>query len=445
MAHIFPLLPRFQALWGRLVRPRCLAPDSIEFRRFTILNTIILSQIVTIFALLPLIPVIVTLVSTTPVYLILLMGLVWSLITFGMARAGHYTAAAVGTVAFMTIAVCAITLIASLDAPLKYLALSSVLGVILFSRKGALRVLLVNVIAASVLSYSMWGGSLEVIADDLLLIIMLSLALLIAVSTTDRHLTQINTQHEALLKSQNRELDWVAENERARVMREWVAFMSHDFRTPLAVMSTTLYVMQRNHKPELNTHRIETLNGQIERLTSLVNHMHAAVSLDSTVRPNLRLQDMMPLIYDVVARVAPLATQLKVGIDVWAEQSLPPLPLDADAIRLALECLLENAVMYNKTDGVVKVRPKVVASHLYLKIEDTGVGIAPNEVPFIFDRFYRVDKARQLELGRNGLGLSIAKMVVEAHQGRIEVRSTLGLGSTFTITLPLEQPQQPPA
>ncbi len=429
---------QFRSLWRLLIRPRHIAPDTIEFRRYIILNTIILSQILTIVVLLPLIPTIVLRVPTAPVYRVLLAGLIWNILTFGMARIGYYTPAAAGSVAFMTAAVCGITLAVSFDAPLKFLALSSVIGVVLFSRSGALWLLLVNVLAAVAVSYLIWGGSFSMIADDLMLVILISLALLIAVGITDRQLNQINAQHDALLESQKRELDWVAENERARVMREWVAYMSHDFRTPLAVMSTTLYVMSRNHKPELNPHRIEMLNGQVERLTSLVNHMHAAVTLDRKVQPRLHIQDIAPLVHEVVARVNEIATQNKVTIKVDVAPTLPHIPVDADAFRLALECLMENAVIYNRADGLVTVRTSVEPPFLHLTVEDTGVGISPKELPFIFDRFYRVDKARQMDVGRNGLGLSIAKMVAEAHQGRIEVSSTLDLGSAFTLVLPLE-------
>ena len=336
MRRYTQFMHQFGSLWRLLIQPRHIAPDTIEFRRYIILNTIILSQILTIFILLPLVPTIVTLVHTAPVYRVLLIGLIWNMITFGLARAGYYTPAAAGSVAFMTAAVCGITLAVSLDAPLKFLALSSVIGVVLFSRSGALSLLLVNVLAAVAVSYLNWGGSFSIIADDLMLVIMISLALLIAVSITDRQLHQINAQHDALLASQKRELDWVAENERARVMREWVAYMSHDFRTPLAVMSTTLYVMARNHKPELNPHRIEMLNGQVERLTSLVNHMHAAVTLDTKIQPRLQVQNVVPLIHEVVARVDEIATQNKVTIKVEVAPTLPHIPVDADAFRLAL-------------------------------------------------------------------------------------------------------------
>lgn len=441
MLRMDMLLQLGRKTWGTLATPRHLALNTAEFRRYTILNTVIITLIITELILLPLVPIVVPRRPNTPVYVTLLIGLLICITSYIVARRGHYLIPATIIVSLITGAACGVAVALNFEAPIKFLALSSVLGVILFSRVGAWRVLILNLVVGLVAAKTLPGSAMDMVTDDLLLILMLSMALLLTVATTEQYLNQIQSQHAALLESQKRELNWVAENERARVMREWVSYMSHDFRTPLAVMSTTLYVMERNHKPELNTQRIQTLNGQVERLTSLVNYVHAAVSLDHEVKPSLVVQAIAPLIQEVVDRLAQRAAEHKVTIQIKRDEPLPPLPLDTDGFRLALECLLENAIEYNKTAGLVTVRPTIQDTHLHLTVEDTGIGISPKDLPFIFDRFYRADKARQNDRGRNGLGLSIAKMVVEAHHGTIEVKSVLGTGSAFTLVFPLQPPE----
>lgn len=441
MLRMVMLLQLGRKYWGYLATPRHLAPNTAEYRRYTILNTVIISLIATELILLPLVPIVIPRSPTGPIYVTLLTGLIVCATSYILAHKGFYVIAATTIVSLITGTVCGLSIALDQDAPIKFLALSSVLGVILFSRIGAWRVLMLNLVAGLVTAKTLPGSVMDLVTDDLLLILMLSMALLLTVATTEQYLHQIQAQHAALLESQKRELNWVAENERARVMREWVSYMSHDFRTPLAVMSTILYVMERNHKPELNAQRIQTLNGQVERLTSLVNYVHAAVSLDHEVKLSLVVQEIVPLIHEVVDRLAQRAAEHKVTIEIKLDEPLPRLPLDTDGFRLALECLLENAIEYNKTAGLVTVRPTIQGAHLHLTIEDTGIGISAKDMPFIFDRFYRADKARQIERGRNGLGLSIAKMVVEAHHGRIEVKSVLGTGSAFTLVFPLQQPE----
>jgi two-component system phosphate regulon sensor histidine kinase PhoR len=99
--------------------------------------------------------------------------------------------------------------------------------------------------------------------------------------------------------------------------------------------------------------------------------------------------------------------------------------------------LLDNAIKYTPENGSVTVTAKVVNNSLQVDIEDTGIGISEKDLPRIFERFYRVDKARSRELGGTGLGLSIVKHIVQAHGGQVWVKSELGLGSTFSFTIPL--------
>jgi signal transduction histidine kinase len=136
---------------------------------------------------------------------------------------------------------------------------------------------------------------------------------------------------------------------------------------------------------------------------------------------------------DCVDLIRPLADER--GLKVHCE--LPPIECHGDAERLAqvITNLLANAVQYNKTNGEVGISAKLQGSMILLTVSDTGPGISTEDLPHVFERFYRADSSRSS--GQTGLGLAISKAIVEAHGGSIEVSSRLGAGTTFTVVLPV--------
>jgi signal transduction histidine kinase len=113
---------------------------------------------------------------------------------------------------------------------------------------------------------------------------------------------------------------------------------------------------------------------------------------------------------------------------------------DRARLRQVLINLLDNAVKYTPAGGTIRVAVAVEQPWVHLRISDTGIGIPAEDIPFIFDRFYRVDKARSRKVGGTGLGLAIVRWIVEAHGGSINVESTEGVGTTFHLRLPLVPP-----
>jgi signal transduction histidine kinase len=137
-----------------------------------------------------------------------------------------------------------------------------------------------------------------------------------------------------------------------------------------------------------------------------------------------------------VELVRPLAKQR--GVKIECELPAVTCAGDAERISQVTTNLLTNAVQFNRADGTVRVTCVRRDLHAVLEVTDTGVGIAPEDLPHIFERFYRADRARSSGLGRTGLGLSICKAIVEAHSGTIEVHSEPGVGTTFTLRLPAD-------
>jgi len=149
--------------------------------------------------------------------------------------------------------------------------------------------------------------------------------------------------------------------------------------------------------------------------------------------------DLPALVHEVLESFRPLGHTKRQELEAVIEPGLPPIKADRDRIRQVLINLLDNAVKFTPEEGRIslEVRLNAEGTGVELHVKDRGIGIPSSDLPRIFERFYRVDKARSREQGGTGLGLAIVKHIVEAHRGHVSVRSTLGQGSDFCVTLPL--------
>jgi len=132
-----------------------------------------------------------------------------------------------------------------------------------------------------------------------------------------------------------------------------------------------------------------------------------------------------------------LTTELAPDGSTEPAEVLPPMEVDVQRVSQVLFNLLSNALRYTPTGGTITVRAERVGDQVRVAVADTGEGIPPEDLPYVFERFYRADKSRARASGGSGLGLAIAKQIVEAHGGRIWVESWVGVGSTFVFTLPV--------
>jgi heavy metal sensor kinase len=219
--------------------------------------------------------------------------------------------------------------------------------------------------------------------------------------------------------------------------KEFTADASHELRTPLSVIQAeSTLALQRTRSPQEYQAALESIAAEAEHMTKIIDQLlvlarfdsgaqHAAfqdVSLDGVVREVA--EDM-----DLLSREKGL--ELEVKLD-------GPLHVRGDPglLRRLFINLIDNAVRYTPPGGKVLVSSEAQDHQAVVSVADTGIGISPEHLPRIFERFYRVDKARSRSEGGSGLGLAICKQVVELHGGRIEVKSAEGQGSTFTVLLP---------
>ncbi|GCE46894.1 heavy metal sensor kinase [Thermosporothrix hazakensis] len=220
--------------------------------------------------------------------------------------------------------------------------------------------------------------------------------------------------------------------------RRFVADASHELRTPVAVIRnmTEVALTQAKSKEDYIC-ALEAINDESDRLGRLVSDLLALARVDEERMP----LDSEPvrldfLAADVVDSMASFAAEHGITLQTG---TLQPATVKGDAARLiqVLMGLVDNAVKYTNAGGTVTVAVEACASHVHCSVTDTGIGIAREHLPHIFERFYRADPARSKAVGGSGLGLSIIDWLVRAHHGAVTVESEPGKGSTFMITLPL--------
>lgn len=224
-----------------------------------------------------------------------------------------------------------------------------------------------------------------------------------------------------------------------RVRRDFVANASHEIRTPLTSIKGYAETLLEGALEDKNNAMdfLQIISSDANHLVQLVDDL---LDLSRIESGKLSLMfapfDLVPLVGRVMAGLKKQAKEMGVGLETNFPPGLPKVMMDEASIAQVLLNLIENGMKYNQSGGCVVVTAEEAGPFLRVMITDTGIGIPEEDLPRIFERFYRVDKARSRELGGTGLGLSIVKHIIQAHGGEVSVESVLGKGSTFSFTLP---------
>jgi signal transduction histidine kinase len=235
----------------------------------------------------------------------------------------------------------------------------------------------------------------------------------------------------------NTRLDALASAEKEQ--QQFIADVSHELRTPLTVLRGTLeVVLEEDRAAEEYREAIGDALLEVRHLTRLSqNLLFLARGQSGRVTLSFANVDLGRFIVDVTRDLLPAATDR--GVDLAAEAPDDPVRafIDADRMQQVLHNLLENAIRYTRPEGQIRVRLSSAPDEATIEVIDTGIGIPPADQPYVFERFFRSDRARRAYSGGSGLGLSIVRWIVEAHKGRVEVESTVDRGTTFRVRLPL--------
>jgi len=226
--------------------------------------------------------------------------------------------------------------------------------------------------------------------------------------------------------------------------RELVANVSHDLRTPLATLQgyiETLFIKDQSLSAEERKQHLEIAIQHCERLSKLVGELFELAKLDSH-ETKLRHEpfNIAELAHDVVQKFALSAREKQIKIQIDHKQNLPFVYADIAMIERVIENLLENAVRHTASGGTIRLTFSPHNGDIAVCVSDTGCGIATEDLPFIFDRFYQKDSNQRGKPGYSGLGLAIAKRILELHNRTINVESTMGAGTNVTFFLPAHPP-----
>jgi signal transduction histidine kinase len=227
--------------------------------------------------------------------------------------------------------------------------------------------------------------------------------------------------------------------------RQMTADVAHELRTPLTVIAGYVESM-RDGALTPTPERLSVIYAEIERLQDLVGDLRTLTQADAG-ELKLNKQSVTPgeLLQQAQATFEHQAAQKGVRLEVKASDDLPPIEVDEARLAQVLGNLLSNALRYTPAGGRIELGAALEGGRVKLAVQDTGPGIAAEDLPLIFERFYRADKARAEDNGESGLGLAIVKALVEAHGGTVAVQSTPGAGSTFAITFDVLNRQPLPA
>ena len=234
------------------------------------------------------------------------------------------------------------------------------------------------------------------------------------------------------------------ENARLFQQSDLISEFVHELRTPLASLSTATYLLLR---PEMSRDQQDQIINNIHSETLRLNSM-ASSFLDLARLESGRVQfrktsfHIADLLFECKDIMNSKAEEERIQIRIEASDGLPPWEADRDKLKQVILNLLSNAIKYNRRNGSIILSATAAAANVCIAIQDTGLGIPEEAIPHLFEKFYRVRDTEDKVAG-TGLGLSICKQIVNGHGGRIEVKSKLGVGTSFSVMLPRSGKTQP--
>lgn len=235
----------------------------------------------------------------------------------------------------------------------------------------------------------------------------------------------------------------ITERKKLEDMRsEFIANISHELRTPLTSIQGFLETLVGGalEDPAATSHFLDIMSKETERLTKLVDELLNLSKIEGRrVVHRWQTVKLTDNINRVTTMFLPQARDKNLALITEAPADLPAVYGDSDMLTQVLINLVDNAVKYTPAGGKISIRAINEGTDVKVVVEDTGVGIPPESLPRVFERFYRVDKARSRELGGIGVGLAIVKHIIRAHGGKTFAQSKVGEGSVFSFTLPVEQ------
>jgi len=323
----------------------------------------------------------------------------------------------------------------------------ALLGTLYVSPEPSAETVLTERLGESINRFLLWGGGLAMIVA-LVLTLILSRRIsapLHSLATTARRLGQGDFSQRARIRDKGelgelaQAFNFMAGNlERAdKLRRNLIADTAHELRSPLYNIRGYIEAIQDGvMEPDAKT--IGFINEEVTLLCRLVDDLkELALAEAGELKLSCQPERVADVIHHALAAIRPRAEAKGLSLSAHVPDELPMVRADFQRVVQVLRNLLENAITHTAKGGSVAVTARLEDGWVEVSVADNGEGIPEDELPYIFERFHRVDKSRTRATGGSGLGLTIAKYLIEAHGGRIQVQSALGKGSRFSFTLPI--------
>lgn len=223
--------------------------------------------------------------------------------------------------------------------------------------------------------------------------------------------------------------------------KDFAAHAAHELRSPLTSLRLRLELVQNTARtnPEVLRTYLAQMEREVAHLQRVVEQLLTLAAMEDGAHAPRTNFDPAPLLYDLTDELSALVHESNVQLRVEVADHLPPVHANAEQVRMAVRNLLENAFKYTPAQGTVTLGATADKDFVEIAVSDTGVGIPAEALPHIFDRFYRADTAQRNGVRGSGLGLTLARAMVEANDGHLAVASEAGKGSVFTVQLPRER------
>lgn len=233
---------------------------------------------------------------------------------------------------------------------------------------------------------------------------------------------------------ESQRLQFLLEKERINILAHFIRNAAHEFRTPLSIIQTNAYLMQQIAEQEKREKYRLSIDDQVEMMTRLLNNLITMTRLDNLHTYPIEQYNVNSLIKDLIVTTESWIQPKQLTLNIDLSDDVHKIRLNTNDLALALQQILTNAIQHSEFESSIDIKSFLDGRYVVIQIQDHGTGISAEVRNHIFERFYRADETHD-ERGF-GLGLSIAKKIVELHQGKIEVDTELGLGTTITLYLP---------
>jgi|GEM_PF-3490168 len=377
-------------------------------------------------------------ISTLLMGIVVLIGFI---IAFFVSRTQYFQLAGFAIVILITGSASASIVIDTIyGVPLSYVGFSSLIAVMILSTHTALIATTLNIIIAIVISPHVPSVSVN---NELTFLVILTMAVWIITLLRRYDFEEIQNKNREVLIMKQQQLEIELENKKAHLLANFIKDVSHDIKTPLSIIETSVYLLTKQ-LPEQNHDRLHKIQNQVAFLAKIVDDLMSMTRLDEAVQLNITVVNINLLLTEISNEVS-ITTQNQ-AIQHNLDPNLPDISGDATELYRCFINLMQFALSSVSDGGDVFIESKKQDSCIVVIIKDTGKGILAEDLPFIFDRFYRIDKARTLSKDSStSLGLAIAKRVVELHHGSLSVTSEVGMGTQFHIELPVAHTHTPDA